>query len=41
MTRLDEKLINDLDYGGIDFPVSKKDFSKIEVKNGICINAFC
>ena len=25
-------MINDLDYGGIKFPVSKKDFSKTEKK---------
>ena len=41
ITRLDKKLINDLDYKGINFPVSKKDFSKIEVKDCICINVFC
>ena len=34
-------MINDLDYGGIKFPVSKKDFSKTEQKNNICINVFC
>ena len=34
-------MVNDLDYEGIEFPVSKKDFSKIEKKNNICINLFC
>ena len=34
-------MINDLDYEGINFPVLKKDFSKIEQKNNICINVFC
>ena len=34
-------LSNDLDHDGIKFPVDKKDFSKIEMKNNICINAFC
>lgn len=24
------RIVNDLDYGGIKFPVSKKDYSKIE-----------
>ena len=33
-------MINDPDYKGIEFPVSKKDFSKIEVKNKICISVF-
>ena len=36
----DKEFINDLDYDGIEFPVQKKDFSKIEVKNDICINVF-
>ena len=31
----------DLDYEGIEFPVSKKDYSKIEQKNDICINVIC
>ena len=30
ITKVDEKMINDLDYEGIKFPVSKKDYSKIE-----------
>ena len=29
------------DYEGIDFPISKKDFDKIEKENNICINLFC
>ena len=27
-----KKLVNDLDYDGIEFPVRAKDFSKIETK---------
>ena len=34
-------MINDLDYEGIKFPVSKKDFCRIERQNNICINVFC
>ena len=34
-------MVSDLDYEGIKFPVSKNDYSKIEQKNNICINAFC
>ena len=34
-------MVNDLDYEGIEFPVSKKDFGKIEKKNNFCINVFC
>ena len=33
-------MVNSLDYGDIEFPVSKKDYSKIEKKNSICINVF-
>ena len=31
---------NGLDYRKIKFPVSKEDFSKIEMKNNICPNVF-
>ena len=34
-------MVNDLYNEGIDFPVAKKDFSKIEQKNIICINVSC
>ena len=34
-------MVNDLDYEGIEFPVFKKDFGKIEKKDNICINVFC
>ena len=34
-------MINDLDYEGIKFPVSKKDYCRIEKQNNICINVFC
>ena len=36
----DKKLVHDLDYDGIEFPVQEKDFSKIELKKNICINVF-
>ena len=29
ITKVDKNMINDLDYEGIEFPVSKKDFNKI------------
>ena len=35
------KMINGLDYEGIKFPVSKKNYCKIERQNNICINVFC
>ena len=37
----DKRLAYDLDYDGIEFPVDKEDFSKIETKNNICINVIC
>ena len=33
-------MINDLDYEGVKFPVSKRDYCKIEKKNNICIIVF-
>ena len=41
ITREDKNLANNLDYDGVEFPVRRKDFSKIETKNNICINVFC
>ena len=33
-------MVNDLDYVGNKFPVSKKDYCKLEQRNSICINVF-
>ena len=41
ITKKDKEMINKLDYERIKFPVSKKDFCKIERQNNICINALC
>ena len=41
ITKADKKMISSLDYEGIKFPVSKKDYCKIEKKNNICINVLC
>ena len=38
--KTDKKIAEKLDYNGIEFPVEEKDFSKIEVKNNICITVF-
>ena len=38
MTKVNKKMVNDLDYEGIKFSLSKKDYSKIEQKKNICIN---
>ena len=37
----DKKLVNNLNYERIEFPVSKKDYCKIEKRNNICIKVFC
>ena len=34
-------MVNDFDYERIKFPVSKKDYCRIERKNNISINVFC
>ena len=39
--KADKNIANGLDYEGIDFPVSGKDFGKIEKENNIWINLFC
>ena len=32
ITKAEKNMVNDLDYNGIEFPVSKKDFRKIKKK---------
>ena len=34
-------MISGLHYDNINFPVSKKGYGKIELKNSICIDVFC
>ena len=41
ITKKDKELVSKLNYERINFPVSKKDYCKIEVQNKICINVFC
>ena len=36
----DKKMINELNYDGIDFPLSQKHYNKVEKQNGIRINVF-
>ena len=40
ITQNDKKLVNDLNYDVVGFPVREKDFSKVEKKNRICINVY-
>ena len=37
----DRAVVKKLNYEGVEFPVSKKDYGKIEVLNKININVFC
>ena len=41
ITKEDKKLVNSLNYEGIEFSVSRKGCCKIEKQNNICINVFC
>ena len=41
ITKEDKNLADKLNYDRTEFPVQEKDFSKIEIKNNICINVFC
>ena len=41
ITKADKKTDSDLDYAYIGFLVSKKDYSRIENLNNICIIVFC
>ena len=36
----DKKMINELNYDGIDFPLSQKHYNKVEKQNSIRINLF-
>ena len=36
-----KKLTNNLNSGGVEFPVREKLFSKSETKNNICISVYC
>ena len=41
ITKKDEELVSKLNYEGVNFPISKKYYRKVEVKNKVCINVFC
>ena len=41
ITKKDKEISKGLNYSSVNFPVSKKDYSKIENLNGICVNVFC
>ena len=37
----DREVVKKLNYQGVNFPVSKKNYGKIEILNGINVNVFC
>ena len=41
ITKKDKEIPETLNYSGVEFPVSKKDYDKISVINKININVFC
>ena len=41
VTKKDKEIADSLNYGEVDFPVSKKDYYKISVLNEINVNVFC
>ena len=41
ITKKDKEIVKDLNCSSVDFPVSKKDYGKIEILNKICVNVFC
>ena len=41
ITKEDKEFVSKLNYEGINFPVSKKEYCKIEVQNKTRINVFC
>ena len=41
ITKKDKELVSKLNYEGINFPVSRKDYCKIGKQNNICINELC
>ena len=41
ITKKDREVFKKLNYSSVDFPVSKKDYGKIEVLSKININVFC
>ena len=41
ITKKDKEIVKDLNYSGVDFPLSKKVYCKIEILSKICVNEFC
>ena len=41
ITKKDKEIAESLNYSGVEFPVSRKDYGKTSVMNKININVFC
>ena len=41
LKKIDKKIVCNVNFDEIEFPVEEKDFKKIEVQNNICINVLC
>ena len=41
IAKKDKELVSNLHYEGINFPVSRKDYCRLEMQNKSCINVFC
>ena len=41
ITKKDNEIAESLNYSGVEFPVSKKDYGRISVMNKININVVC
>ena len=41
ITKKDKEIAGELNYNDVDFPVSKKDYGRIQMMNRINISAFC
>ena len=41
ITKKGKELVSKLNYEGVNFPISKNDYSKIEMQKNICINVLC
>ena len=41
ITKKDKEIVEGLNYSSVDFPVSKRNYGKIEVLNSICVNVLC
>ena len=41
ITKENREILKKINYSGVDFPVSKKDYDNISILNKININVFC